>query len=393
MYCSNCGKKLDDSSQYCTHCGIKIVVDTNTNKSNNFSIGTDMSGKRNNNAATNIKTVPHDKNSSYWVGENVDINKATGHKPDDNVTTDKKNYINESLTSKIKAVCTRNKRLTFVIIAILALILIRAAFSSNARNQKQTDSLSVMSQVFASTQTTAENTTGEVSATKETSKTSTTETMTETTTETTTEATVPPTTKKSLGKGKIELTNDSFYGDHKEVISELKEMGFTNVTKKAIYDCDSGWWDSVDIGRTEKVVIAGNEDYDVGDVFNKKDKVVVYYHEYIYDDPDIEYHSVTVKKLDDDMEKNAITAEEKYKGKYFAVTGYVDEIDSKSITLTPDSSGWSLYVVRAEIKTDEQLTEAKKLSVGNMITLKGKITEARSSIGSSYSMDIYQIVL
>ena len=212
---------------------------------------------------------------------------------------------------------------------------------------------------------------------------------TEATTEPTTEA---PTTEKSLAKGEIELTNDSFNGNYKEVISELKEMGFTNVTKHPIYDCDSGFLDSLNIYSTEKVVIAGSEDYAVGDIFKKKDKVVVYYHAYVYDDPDIEYASVTVKKLDNDMEKNAINAEEKYEGKYFAVTGYIYKIDDKKILLAPDNSGWSLWVVSAEIKNDKQLDKAKKLSAGSKVTIKGKITNANSSFGSTYSMDIYKIV-
>lgn len=397
MYCTNCGNKLDGDVRFCPSCGQKIKADSNICESalsTNEGIASGSKNAVTYNSSSTEKVTAGTSQSNALKDENFNNNVC--EKPDsvvdaikksisDSIAPAVKETVNNSFLLKLKRFYSEKKPLFVVIISALAFCFIIAVSGSLADRKRDADKLPSYSVNLTTVKSSAKA--------KETTEKQTEPETTETTAEATTGTTIPPTTEKSLAKGKIELTNDSFYGNHKEVISELKEMGFTNVTKKAIYDCDSGWWDSVDIGRTEKVVIAGKEKYDAGDVFNKKDKVVVYYHEYIYDDPDIEYDSVTVKKLDDDMEKNAITAEEKYKGKYFAVTGYVDEIDSKSITLTPDGSGWSLYVVRAEIKTDEQLAEAKKLSSGNMITVKGKITEARSSIGSSYSMDIYQIVL
>ena len=105
----------------------------------------------------------------------------------------------------------------------------------------------------------------------------------------------------------------------------------------------------------------------------------------------IEYAEVTTDELSDALDKNAMNASDTYKGKYFAVTGRLSNIDSngKYISLVDVNDELSFNVIQCYIKNDEQLEKVKQMSIDDTVTVKGKITDVGEVLG--YYMDIDSI--
>lgn len=74
------------------------------------------------------------------------------------------------------------------------------------------------------------------------------------------------------------------YKDYNDVINELRTLGYTNLKTSIYYDIVFGFTSS---GETAGVSIAGRRDYGNGDVFNKDDEVIIYYHMPQADDPTV----------------------------------------------------------------------------------------------------------
>ena len=106
----------------------------------------------------------------------------------------------------------------------------------------------------------------------------------------------------------------------------------------------------------------------------------------------IEYTEVTTDELSDALESNAMNASDTYKGKYFAVTGRLSNIDSDGsyIALVDVNDEFSFNVIQCYIKNDEQLEKVKSLSTDDVITVKGKITDVGEVLG--YYLDITEII-
>ena len=79
---------------------------------------------------------------------------------------------------------------------------------------------------------------------------------------------------------------------YKEVIKELKSLGFTNLYTKPYYDSNPG---DARIGTVRDVTIDGSTDYKKGDIFKSNVKVVVSYHESRDADPSKPKESETPK--------------------------------------------------------------------------------------------------
>jgi len=109
------------------------------------------------------------------------------------------------------------------------------------------------------------------------------------------------------------------------------------------------------------------------------------------EEPEIEYAEVTTDELSDALEANAMNASDTYKGKYFAVTGRLNNIDSdgKYISLVDINDEWSFNVIQCFIKNDEQLDKVKSMSTDDTVTVKGKITDVGEVLG--YTLDIDSI--
>ena len=91
--------------------------------------------------------------------------------------------------------------------------------------------------------------------------------------------------ESDVGENQIRINFESsdYYGkDHKEVVDELKAIGFTNITEQPLYDIELGITKE---GSADYVSINGSTDYQKGDIFNKDAAVIVPYHLKAEDDP------------------------------------------------------------------------------------------------------------
>lgn len=105
----------------------------------------------------------------------------------------------------------------------------------------------------------------------------------------------------------------------------------------------------------------------------------------------ITYTACTVSQLMDALEENALKASEEYKGQYLEITGRLGGIDSSGdyITLLPEDDEFAFIGVQCYIKNEEQKSAVMELSVGDTLTIQGKITDVGEVLG--YFMDIEQI--
>lgn len=105
----------------------------------------------------------------------------------------------------------------------------------------------------------------------------------------------------------------------------------------------------------------------------------------------IEYTPITVGELNDALENNPAAASDEYKGNYYEVSGKLEVIDSDGsyISLTDPNDEWDIVGVTCNIQNDDQLAAIKEMSIGQDVTVKGKITDVGEVLG--YSLDIDSI--
>lgn len=104
------------------------------------------------------------------------------------------------------------------------------------------------------------------------------------------------------------------------------------------------------------------------------------------------YRAYSVSKLMKDLDKNAASAQEKYKDKNVAVTGRLGNIDASGdyIDLYPKDNDYAFVGVQCYTHGDEAIVKkVKKLKKGKTYTVKGKITDVGEVLG--YSLDIDSI--
>jgi hypothetical protein len=108
--------------------------------------------------------------------------------------------------------------------------------------------------------------------------------------------------------------------------------------------------------------------------------------------PKISYKSYTVSELMKDLKSNALKASDKYRDQYVKLTGKLNVIDSsgKYISITPADEDFAIIGVHCNIKSDEQKKAIMDMSVGDTMTVKGKITEVGEVLG--YYLDIDEVV-
>lgn len=105
-------------------------------------------------------------------------------------------------------------------------------------------------------------------------------------------------------------------------------------------------------------------------------------------EPEIEYTTYTVDEMMTDLKSNALKAEDKYNDQYVEITGKLNVIDSsgKYISLVPVNEKYAIIGVQCYIKNDDQKNKVMEMSIGDTVTLKGKITRVGEVLG--YSLDI-----
>jgi hypothetical protein len=92
-----------------------------------------------------------------------------------------------------------------------------------------------------------------------------------------------------------------------------------------------------------------------------------------------------------DLESNALKAEKQYGDQYVEITGKLSNIDSdgKYISITPSNDEYAIRGVQCYIQNEEQTNKVLEMSIGDTITLKGKITDIGEIMG--YALDIDEI--
>ena len=105
---------------------------------------------------------------------------------------------------------------------------------------------------------------------------------------------------------------------------------------------------------------------------------------------EIVYEEVDLKKMLDDLKENALRAEKSYQNKYIIVTGKISNFDSDGsyISIEPvDADSWNFDSVTCYIKNESQLDFLLTKSVGDTVTIKGKIKSIGEVIGYSLNID------
>lgn len=91
--------------------------------------------------------------------------------------------------------------------------------------------------------------------------------------------------ESDVGENQVRInfnSGDYFGRDHKEVVDELKSMGFTNITEQALYDIEFGITTE---GAVDYISINDSTDFHKGDIFEKDAAIIVPYHLKAEDDP------------------------------------------------------------------------------------------------------------
>lgn len=113
------------------------------------------------------------------------------------------------------------------------------------------------------------------------------------------------------------------------------------------------------------------------------------------DAPDTEpvkYETVDLQQMLDDLDSNAMKAEKAYLNKYVEVTGKISNFDSDGdyISIEPvDADSWNFKTVMCDITSDAQLEFLLEKSVGDVVTIRGKVTTIGEVLG--YFIDINEI--
>ena len=102
------------------------------------------------------------------------------------------------------------------------------------------------------------------------------------------------------------------------------------------------------------------------------------------------YEKVDLQTLLDELEENALRAESKYQNAYIEITGKIKVIDSDGayITIEPVyADEWNFNTVMCYIKSSAQKDFIIEKSVGDTVTVKGKVFSIGEVIDYSINMD------
>lgn len=107
---------------------------------------------------------------------------------------------------------------------------------------------------------------------------------------------------------------------------------------------------------------------------------------------EIIYEAVDLQLMIDELHANALKAETTYQDKYIEVVAKISSFDSDGsyVSVEPvNADRWNLDTVLCRITNDEQIEFLLGKSVGDRITIKGKIISVGEILG--YSMKIAEI--
>ncbi len=107
---------------------------------------------------------------------------------------------------------------------------------------------------------------------------------------------------------------------------------------------------------------------------------------------DITYETIDLRTMVDDLNDNALKAEQTYKNKYVEITGQISNFDSdgKYISIDPvDKDAFDFTNITCYIKSKEQKEKLLNMSKGDQITIRGKIFSIGELLG--YSINIIEV--
>lgn len=136
----------------------------------------------------------------------------------------------------------------------------------------------------------------------------------------------------------------------------------------------------------------GDSDDKAKDATDKKEATTPTKEEETPKEPEeITYTTVDVATLMDALEANAMNASDTYKDQYLEITGKLNVIDSsgKYISLTPADDEYAILGVQCYIKNEEQKSAVSGMTVGDIVTLRGKCKDVGEIMG--YALDIDSI--
>ena len=106
----------------------------------------------------------------------------------------------------------------------------------------------------------------------------------------------------------------------------------------------------------------------------------------------ITYEKVDLQTMLDELNENALRAEQKYQGKNIEITGKIASFDSDGSYITIEATTadkWNFDTVMCYIKTQDQKSFLLEKSKGDVVTIKGKVTQIGEFLG--YSLNITEI--
>lgn len=163
---------------------------------------------------------------------------------------------------------------------------------------------------------------------------------------------------------------------YKDIKKEFENAGFTNIVLEKIEDITpTSVWNKE--GEIKSISIDGKSSFKTTDSFNTDSKIVIKYHTY----PTYKYTSTTVAKMNKDLENNAANAKEKYKDKYFEISGKVSNIDAdlSYITIYSGSNTWDTVMCMINNVSTERIV--KTLKKGQSIKVRCQITSVGEVLG------------
>ena len=102
------------------------------------------------------------------------------------------------------------------------------------------------------------------------------------------------------------------------------------------------------------------------------------------------YEKVEIQQMFDDLHSNALKAENTYKNKYIEITGKISNFDSSGSYISVEAvnaSDFNFDIMNCYIKNDAQLDFLMEKSVGDTVTIKGKVTFVGELLGYSINID------
>lgn len=104
-----------------------------------------------------------------------------------------------------------------------------------------------------------------------------------------------------------------------------------------------------------------------------------------------QYEAVSINDLLDELDANALRAEQTYNGKYIEFSGKLSNIDSsgKYISVCKINDDWGLERIHCSITDQSQLDFIAGINKGDTVTISGEVTDVGELLG--YFVDIHEI--